>query len=140
MHFHWLQDFTLIANWNKVFNDLLLGRDLWHCQSQGFGPAVQRLGKSHAVDGNLGPAPLGENLVGDAGRGEDEGGVVQCRPELVGHSKDVVPLIGRVGKSHVVGVELKLVKLPLKDEKWSCKLRKKVKFETNFASILTYIQ
>lgn len=62
---------------------------------------------------------LGDDLVGNARRTEDGGHVLEGVAEIGAQFVDVIPLVGRGRYLDIVGVQLELVELPLKDEQGS---------------------
>ena len=80
------------------------------------GPAVEGVREGDPVHGDLDPVRLGDDGVGDAGRGEHRGDRLQRPPDVSSLMMDEVPL--RLGhrSSDIVRRHLGLVKLPLEDE------------------------
>ena len=103
----------------RVGRLVISGGDVVRLRGQGGGPALQRVGQGDAVDRYVGPVAHGDDLVRDAGRGEDRGDVVEGVAEVASTLVDVVPLVAGRRQGHVVRVHLEGVELPLDDEKRS---------------------
>ena len=85
-------------------------------RGQGGRPALQRVGQADPTDRDVSPVAHGDDLVRDAGRGEDRGDVVEGVAEVASTLVDVVPLVAGGRQGHVVRVHLEGVELPLDDE------------------------